>query len=235
MLLEAAGIEKAYRRGWGRRPRAAVLAGVDLALCPSETVGVVGPSGAGKTTLGMVLAGIFRPDRGVLRYKGTDLWACGRHRRRHLARDLQMVFQHPETTFDPRWTLASSLAEAYALRGARATAADLAGRLEQVDLAPALLDRRPHQLSGGELQRAAIARAMVLEPAVLVLDEPTAMLDTLTQAEIFSLLRRFQSRSRVSFVLISHDTDLVARFCGRVYRLAGGRLAPEALPGDVSQ
>ena len=122
MLLEAVGIEKVYRHGWRRRPQAAVLAGVDLALCPSEAVGVVGPSGAGKTTLGMVLAGILKPDRGMLRYGQTDLWACGRRRRRHLAQDLQMVFQHPETTFDPRWTLARSLAEAYVLRKARPTA-----------------------------------------------------------------------------------------------------------------
>ncbi len=233
MLLEAVGIQKAYRRGWQRRPQAVVLAGVDLSLSRAETVGVVGPSGAGKTTLGMVLAGILRPDRGILRYKGTDLWACGR--RRHLAQDLQMVFQHPETTFDPRWTLARSLAEAYMLRKARPTAADLAGRLEQVDLAPALLHRQPHQLSGGELQRAAIARAMVLEPAVLVLDEPTAMLDALTQAEILALLKRVQARSRVSYVLISHDANLVARFCRRVYRLAGGRLVAEAVPADGPQ
>ena len=226
MRLEAIGIGKAYCRGWRRRPQAAVLSAVDLSLGPGETVGVVGPSGIGKTTLGMVLAGILKPDRGQLRYRGIDIWAADKRRRRHLLQDLQMVFQHPETTFDPRWTLERSLAEAFFIRKMRPTRAILTACLHQVDLAPALLDRRPHQLSGGELQRAAIARIMALEPTVVVLDEPTAMLDALTQAEIFALLGRFQDRCAVSYVLISHDPDLIRHFCQRAYRLCDGRLSP---------
>jgi peptide/nickel transport system ATP-binding protein len=226
MLLEAVALEMTYPRGWRRRAGKPVLKGVNLSLGTGEVVGVVGESGSGKTTLGMLLAGILKPDRGAVRYAGTDLWACGCRRRRHLARNLQMVFQHPETTFDPCWSLARSLGEAFVLRGKSFTVNDLAARLEQVDLSPCLLNRRPHQLSGGELQRAAIARAMALDPTVLVLDEPTAMLDALTQAEIFALLKRIQDRSAVTYLLISHDPDLVARFCHRAFCLTGGRLAP---------
>ncbi len=226
MLLEAAGIEMAYRRGWRRRPGHLVLSAVDLALETGESIGVTGISGSGKTTLGMVLTGILKPDRGRLVYQGIDLWAAGKQRRRHLAQDLQMVFQHPETTFDPLWTLERSLAEAFVLRNARPASDDLARCLRQVELAPALLGRRPHQLSGGELQRAAIARAMAFNPTVLVLDEPSAMLDALTQAEIFALLERMQRQRRVSYVLVSHDPVLLAHFCHRVFNLTGGHLAP---------
>jgi peptide/nickel transport system ATP-binding protein len=228
MRLEVDHISKAYRTGWMRRAVRPVLQGVNLTLDCGETIGIVGKSGAGKTTLGRVLTGILRPDSGMLRFEGADFWAAKPVIRKEMGRKLQMVLQHPESSFNPRWSMHKSLAEPFRLCGAEPTPDILAATLEQVGIAPAALERRPHQLSGGELQRIAVARIMALKPAVVVLDEPTGMLDALTQAAIMNLLRRIQEQSGVSYILISHDPVLVHLFSRRVYRLENGRLSFEA-------
>jgi peptide/nickel transport system ATP-binding protein len=228
MRLEAHHISKAYQTGWMRRTPRPVLQDVDLSLDRGETVGVVGKSGAGKTTLGCILTGILRPDSGMLRYEGADFWTAEPAARKEMGRKLQMVLQHPESAFNPRWSMRESLAEPFRLRGAEPTPDVLAATLAEVGIAPTALQRRPHQMSGGELQRLAIARVMALKPAVVVLDEPTGMLDALTQAAIMNLLKRIQERSGVSYILISHDPVLVHRFSRHVYRLENGRLSSEA-------
>jgi peptide/nickel transport system ATP-binding protein len=224
MCLELENVGKTYRSGWLQRVVTPVLAGVGLHLAPGQTIEITGPSGAGKTTLGLIIAGMLKPDRGVVRLRGTDLWALSPRDRKARTRRLQIVFQHPEITFNPRWTMARSLAEPWRLNKRRAAPAELVSRLEEVQLDAAVLERRPHQFSGGELQRIAIARTMVVEPSMVVLGEPTAMLDALTQAHILTLLERIQRRTGVCLVLISHDHKLVGRFSHRVYRLANGAL-----------
>lgn len=193
---------------------------------PGDLIGITGRSGAGKTTLGLILAGILRPDQGRVVFDGTDLWAAAGTERKRINRKLQMVFQHPESTFDPRWTMEQSLSEPFKLTGVRPGQRALAGLLADVGLDSAVLVRQPHQLSGGELQRLAIARIMALNPAVVVLDEPTAMLDVLTQARIMAMLEGIRQRTGVAYILISHDPALVSRFCRRTYRLEDGCLIP---------
>ena len=224
MRIELRHISNAYRTGWIVRHRRPVIDGVDLDLSPDRRIGVVGPSGAGKTTLGLILAGILRPDRGYLRCDGVDLWAADRRERRRLGQQLQMVFQHPESTFDPRWNMLRSLEEPFRLSGRVPSASDLTEMLDAVELDRSLLARRPGELSGGELQRMAIARALAMQPALLVLDEPTAMLDALTQARIIRLLESIQKGRGIGMVLISHDPALVCRFCDKIYQLKAGRL-----------
>ncbi len=224
MQLEIEHITKSYRNGWLRRPGRMVLEDIALVVAPGQSVGVVGASGSGKTTLGLIISGIMRPDSGSVRWGAIDLWTAPVKVRKVLVRKLQMVFQHPESTFDPRWTMAQSLSEPYVLRGVRPSPRQLRAMLEQVELDESMLARRPDRLSGGELQRMTIARIMALEPAVVVLDEPTAMLDVLTQARIMRLLTDIQHRTGVSYVLISHDAALVRRFCRAIHRLEQGRL-----------
>jgi peptide/nickel transport system ATP-binding protein len=224
MHVEADRISKAYGMGWMRRHLRPVLENINLSLRQGQRVGIVGRSGAGKTTLGLVLAGILKPDRGRLCLGDVDLWAASPRRRRRLGQQLQMVFQHPEGTFDPRWNLARSLAEPFILQGRRAASSDLEAMLGAVDLDTSLLTRRPAQLSGGELQRMAIARALCMQPKLLVIDEPTAMLDALTQARIIRLLENIQKERDLCMVLISHDPALVSMFCETLYRLKGSRL-----------
>ena len=219
MEIKAVNISKVYRTGWMRRSHRLVIENVNLTLFPGQRVGIVGPSGSGKTTLGLILAGILKPDRGQLYFGQTDLWKAEPKRRRRLGQQMQMIFQHPESTFDPRWTMARSLAEAFTLRNKCPGQSELTEMLQLVMLDKSLLDRRPAQLSGGELQRMAIARALAMQPQLLILDEPTAMLDVLTQAHIFKLLEDIQEKRGIRMVLISHDPALVDRFCDTLYPL----------------
>lgn len=224
MTLELRHIVRSYRqKGFGSKPRL-VLHGIDLQIKPRSFIGVTGLSGAGKTTLGLILSGILRPDAGSMMVHGVDIWSAPQAARKNLNRKLQMVFQHPESTFNPRWTLARSLSEPYHLMGVRPSPSTLAAHLAAMDLDPSVLSRRPSSLSGGELQRLAIARAMVLKPDVLVLDEPTAMLDTVTRTRIMTFLERIRQRSPVACVLISHDIALVRAFCSEMHCLENGRL-----------
>jgi len=224
MFLEINQVVKSYRSGGRKRPARRVLNGIDLSLEPGEIIGITGDSGAGKTTLGLIIAGILRPDSGTFCFAGTDLWASNATIRKSISRRLQIVFQHPESTFDPQWTIHQSLSEPFILCGVRPELSLLADRLAEVELNSEVLERYPRQLSGGELQRIAIARIMALNPKVVVLDEPTAMLDALTQARIMNLLERIRQRTDAAYVLISHDTDMVNSFCQRIYRLNNGRL-----------
>ncbi len=224
MFLEINQVVKSYRSGGRKSPSRKVLNGVDLALEPGEIIGITGDSGAGKTTLGLILAGIMRPDSGRVSFAGTDLWASNATIRKSISRRLQIVFQHPESTFDPQWTIHQSLSEPFILCGVMPDLSILADHLAEVELNSEILERHPRQLSGGELQRIAIARIMALNPKVVVLDEPTAMLDALTQARILNLLERIRQRTDAAYVLISHDTDMVNRFCQRIHRLSDGRL-----------
>jgi len=224
IFLEINQAVKSYRAGGRKSPARKVLNGIDLSLEPGEIIGITGDSGAGKTTLGLIIAGILRPDSGTVYFAGTDLWNSNATVRKSIRRGLQIVFQHPESTFDPRWTIRRSLSEPFMLCGIRPGLSLLADRLAEVELNSAVMERHPRQLSGGELQRIAIARIMALNPKVVVLDEPTAMLDALTQARIMNLLERIRQRTGVAYVLISHDTDMVNRFCPLVYQLSDGRL-----------
>ena len=225
MSLELNQIVKVYCQSWARSKSQKVLSGIDLTIETGEIIGITGNSGTGKSTLGLILAGIVRPDKGRVCLDGTDLWASNITVRKQINRKLQMVFQHPESTFDPRWTIQQSLSEPFRINNIQPDFLTLTDRLAEVGLYPEVLVRRPHQLSGGELQRIAIARIMALNPAVVVLDEPTAMLDTLTQARIMNLLKHIQQRTKVSYVLISHDAFLVHSFCQRIFRLEKGQLS----------
>ena len=226
MRLELLHIKKSFT-GPGSTGKQ-VLKDIRLTVSSGDCIGITGPSGTGKTTLGLILTGLLRPDRGQVRVNHSDFWSASGKERRAMGSRLQMVFQHPESSFDPRWTMQQSLAEPFRLNGIRPDISVLKTCLERVGLDASMLFRHPHQLSGGELQRIAIARIMVLEPRVVVLDEPTAMLDVITQARIMSLLDQFHRENTTAYVLISHDLNLIQGFCNRIYRLENGQLLDEA-------
>lgn len=222
-LLEARGLCKTYRLpGGGTR---VALRDVDLALAPGETVGVVGASGSGKTTLARLLLALERPDAGSVWLDGIDLASLSRARLRRLRPRFQPVFQDPGAALDPRWRVRDSLLEAATVRGPLAAAArrDAVLRaLADVGLDPALALRYPHELSGGERQRVAVARALAVEPAVLVADEPLAHLDPAARAELVDLLARIGRLRGLALLLVSHDLDAVASACERLIVLDAG-------------
>ena len=214
--------------GWfaDRRPRRA-LDDVSLALGDGETLGVVGESGSGKSTLARAILGLVRPNSGEVCWDGRPLDLRDRMRLRGFRREVQVVFQDPVGSLDPRLTAGESIAEALdALEGLRdraAARARVAEALESVGLDASMAGRYPHQMSGGQCQRVAIARATVVRPRLLVCDEAVSALDVSVQAQIVNLLVELQRRHGLALLFISHNLAVVRHVADRVLVLRGGR------------
>lgn len=213
---------------------ATAVDGVTLHVGRGEIVGVVGESGCGKTTLARCLAGMQAPTAGTVRLDDTLLPGTGRSRAER--RRIQMVFQDPYSSLNPRMTLGEMLQELLAVHelcpaDARRTRA--AEFLEFVGLDPLLLDRRPRELSGGQRQRASIARALALDPEVLVADEPVSALDVSVQAVVLNLLADLRTRLNMTIVLISHDLAVVSHLCDRVAVMYLGRIVEEGPVAEI--
>ncbi|MDH7578792.1 MAG: dipeptide/oligopeptide/nickel ABC transporter ATP-binding protein [Bacillota bacterium] len=224
MLVETSALSKTYKIGWFKKRFNEAIKEAEIFINEGETVGVIGESGSGKTTLGHLLTGLLKPDGGRIFFNGKDVTKLTPPEKKDFRRQAQIIFQHPEAAFNPKWKLIRSLVEPYRLHGIPFTEKILLERLEAVGLYAEHLGRYPSQLSGGELQRAAIARVMVLEPKFIVLDEPTSMLDAITQAQIIRLLEAIQRETGVAYLFISHDLELAQLFCRRIYRLVDGKL-----------
>lgn len=224
MLVEATALRKTYKMGWLKKRSIEVIKEARFFVNEGETVGLVGESGSGKTTLGLLLTGLLKPDEGKILFKGKDITELSPPEKRSFRRQVQIIFQHPEVAFNPRWKLIRSLVEPYKLHKIPFTEKTLLEHLKAVGLSSEHLGRYPSQLSGGELQRAAIARAIVLKPKFMVLDEPTSMLDAITQAQIIRLLEAIQRETGVAYLFVSHDLELAQLLCRRIYRLVDGKL-----------
>jgi oligopeptide transport system ATP-binding protein len=204
---------------------------------PGEALGIVGESGCGKSTLARTLVGLQRPTAGGIVLGGRDVVRLDEKGWRPLRREIQMVFQDPLASLDPRMTVAASIEEPLrSLRpefDAAARAARIAAILQRVELEPALADRYPHELSGGQCQRVAIARALIVEPRVLVCDEPVSALDVAVQAQILALLAELQRERGLGLVFISHDLAVVRQLCQRVVVMYLGRVMEQAPAAEL--
>ena len=221
VILEARGLTKRFRSHEEGKRWFTAVDGASLSLFAGETLGLLGESGSGKSTLGQMLVGLLRPDEGSILYRGETL----SYPFRGLPRQkIQILFQHPEVSFNPQLTLRQSLSEPFRLLGLPATDQALTDCIGRFGLYPEHLERRPGALSGGELQRAALARVLVMEPDVILLDEPTSMLDVITQAQIVDFLRRYQEEHGTSYLFITHSTSLAEQVCRRIVRVKEGKL-----------
>jgi oligopeptide/dipeptide ABC transporter ATP-binding protein len=202
------------------------LHGVSLELrAGAHGLALVGESGSGKTTMARALLGLIRPSSGRVEFDGNDLHHLGRDVRRRYRREVQPVFQEAHDALDPRMSVRSAIVEALKLggdlpRSAVAQRCDQA--LRSVELDPDLLRRKPHQISGGQRQRVVIARALAIEPELLILDEPTSALDVTVQAKILTLLAGLQTSRQLSYLLITHNLGIVERLCHDIHVLFGG-------------
>ena len=237
MLLELKNIKKSFpgTGGFLARPRSFVRAvdGVDLALAPGENLGLVGESGCGKTTLGRIILKLIAPDSGTIAFNGYDTTTVSNRDFRRYRKQMQMVFQDPYSSLDPRFTVYRILGEAMTLEWKKyptpAKRRERAARLlAAVGLDPEMMERFPHEFSGGERQRIAIARALVLSPKLLILDEAVSSLDVLIQKQILDLLDGLQKEFQVTYFFISHNLRVVARISRRIAVMYQGRIVESA-------
>ena len=213
-------LEVYFARGAGE---VAAVEDASFAVGEGETFGLFGPSGCGKSTVLRVLAGIELAWRGRVAAFGSDYRP---HRRLagQIRRDVQMVFQDPYASLHPRHTIRRTLEEPLRVNGVADVARRAAEALAEVGLPPDLARRTPNALSGGQRQRVAIARALLLRPRLLLLDEPTSALDMSVQAEILNLLNDLKKAHGMTFILVSHDGDVIAHMCDRAAMMRTGRV-----------
>jgi oligopeptide/dipeptide ABC transporter ATP-binding protein len=226
-ILEIAGLTKRFRLertvadALRRRPHPAVhaLNGIDLSVKRGETLGIVGESGSGKSTLARCIVRLIEPDEGTLRYDGVDIRALEGAQRRAFNRRVQMVFQDPRGSLNPRMTVRQTLAEALSVHRMRPKAqipARIAELLDLVRLPREAADRYPHEFSGGQRQRIGIARALSVEPECLIADELVSALDVSVQAQVVNLLLELQQRLGLTVLFVAHDLRLVRHLSHRV-------------------
>ncbi|MGN6188800.1 MAG: ATP-binding cassette domain-containing protein [Conexibacter sp.] len=218
-------------RGVVFRRRLGEVAAVDdvtLDVRAGESLAIVGETGSGKSTLARILLNLLEPTSGVVRWRGEDVTRARGARLTELRRARQLVFQDPAGSLNPRKTVGAAIADPFAIHGLLREKGGRARRvselLEQVGLDAALANRYPHELSGGMRQRVGIARAIALQPELLVADEPVSALDVSIQAQILTLLRELRRELGLTLVLISHDLAVVRQMCERVAVMHDGRL-----------
>lgn len=221
-IMEAVSLTKHFRSA--DKTWFTAVDGASISLQKGKTLGLLGQSGSGKSTLGQMMVGLLKPDSGELFFHSKLLSypIRGQARRR-----IQILFQHPEVSFNPQLTLRQSLVEPFKLMGKPFDDGAILSVIEPFGLHAEHLARYPGELSGGELQRAALARVTVLEPEMILLDEPTSMLDVITQAQMIDFLHRYQQQHQTAYLFITHSTALAEQFCDEIVKMEDGHLLKE--------
>jgi oligopeptide transport system ATP-binding protein len=240
VLLEATGLKKSFLTGRNSlgRPKgwAHAVRGVDLRVGRGETVAIVGESGAGKSTVGRLVLRLIEPDEGDIRLDGIDVRALGRKDLRAMRKRMQMIFQDPYSSLDPRILIEDAVGEPltvhFGIKGVerRRRVLEL---LDRVGISSHQAERYPHEFSGGQLQRIAIARALAVEPDIIVCDEPVAALDVSIRAQVINLLHDLQRERGVAYIFISHDLSLVRVISHRILVMCGGEVVEEGEPTQL--
>ncbi|MER6684839.1 ABC transporter ATP-binding protein [Streptomyces olivaceoviridis] len=241
-ILEVSGLVKHYPLTQGilfKKQVGAVKAvdGVDFTLDRGETLGIVGESGCGKSTVAKMLVSLERPTAGAIRYKGEDITRLSGRALKAVRRNIQMVFQDPYTSLNPRMTVGDIIGEPYDIHPEAAPKGDRRRRVQElldvVGLNPEYVNRYPHQFSGGQRQRIGIARGLALRPEIIVADEPVSALDVSVQAQVVNLLGRLQSEFDLSYLFIAHDLSIVRHISDRVAVMYLGRIVETGTEAEI--
>jgi ABC-type glutathione transport system ATPase component len=238
-ILAATGLAKAFRpsRGLGRAaPVTRALDGVSVSLHPGEIVGLIGESGSGKTTVAKILTGLLEADDGTLTIEGRTIFAPGRRSVPAAQRRLQMVFQDPQGSLDPRMCVRDLVGEGLMIQGAmprEAIRAAVQRTLGLVGLGAETLERHAHEFSGGQRQRLCVARAVAMEPKVLIADEVVSALDVSVQLQILNLLLDLREQLHIAILFISHDIGVVEYLCDRVLVMYRGKIVEEGSVAEI--
>ncbi|UFJ62634.1 ABC transporter ATP-binding protein [Brevibacillus sedimenti] len=230
-LLEVKGLKKHFpiKSGFFKKTKGYVKAvdGIDLQVFPGETLGIVGESGCGKSTTGRTILRLLEPTAGEVWFDGKDLARLSKEEMRRMRKDLQMVFQDPYASLNPRMTIKQILMESLAVHniGTREERlATIEEMIEIVGLRKEHLNRHPHDFSGGQRQRIGIARALVVKPKLIIADEPVSALDVSIQSQILNLLKDLKKEFNLTLMFISHDLSVVKHLCDRVAVMYLGRV-----------
>lgn len=230
-ILQAQGIKKHFpiKKGLLLRDAGQVKAvdGVSLDLKKGETLGLVGESGCGKSTLGRTLMRLYEPTEGSIYFRGKDFLSLPKEKLRTERRHVQMIFQDPYSSLDPRMTVGHILQQPFDIHGLFTHSErqqKVKQLLEQVGLSATYSHRYPHEFSGGQRQRICIARAIALEPELIICDEPVSALDVSIQAQILNLLKDLQKKLQLTYIFISHDLSVIEYFCDRVAVMYLGKI-----------
>jgi oligopeptide transport system ATP-binding protein len=238
-LLTVEGLSKTYRRrarGLSRARDLTAVNDVSFTVGRGESVGLVGESGCGKSTIARCILRLIDPTAGRVVLDGSDLTAMGKGELRRIRRRMQIVFQDPFASLDPRMTVQAIVEEPLIIHGMGDAAARRAKAIETLDMVGIggdQLGRRPHAFSGGQRQRISLARALVLEPELVVLDEPVSALDVSIQAQVLNLLKDLQRRLNLTYVFIAHDLAVAEYFCDRVAVLYLGEIMEMGRTSDL--
>ncbi|MGH1491819.1 MAG: ABC transporter ATP-binding protein [Acidimicrobiales bacterium] len=228
VLLDIQALEVEYRtRQRGKKRAVRVIDGLDLQVEAGETLGVVGESGSGKSTLAHSIVGLVTPVGGSIRFGGTELIGLKGRARKPIQQRMQMVFQNPLLSLSPRLSIGAQLHEPLQVHtdlGSAGRNERIAEWLDALELSDGITSRYPHELSGGQAQRVVLARAMTLEPDVMVFDEPTSALDVSVQAGVLNLLQRLKGQNELTYLFITHDLAVARHLSDRIAVMQAGQI-----------
>ncbi len=239
-ILEVQGLKKYFpvRRRFLQRAGDYVRAvdGVDLAIAHHQTLGLVGESGCGKSTVARLILRLLNPDGGSIRFADREISRLSERQFKSTRKQIQMIFQDPYSSLNPRMTVAQSIVEGVCISGIRNRSAQrlrIRELLEMVGMPASSADRYPHEFSGGQRQRVGIARALSVSPRLILCDEPISALDVSIQAQIINLLKDLQQELGLSYLFISHDLNVVSYICDHVCVMFRGRIVESAPTADL--
>lgn len=228
-MLKVNNISKTYKRGLIHGKSVTAVDNLSFFLNSGETLGLIGKSGCGKSTAASIISGLISPDEGTVLVDGQNI---NRMSLKERTKKIQLIFQHPESSLDPSMTIEKSLREPLRIHNICKSGKEeknlIKEMIKQVNLDTAILTRYPHQISGGEAQRICLARAIVLKPSIIILDEATSMLDVSVQAHVMEILKKLQKSVGFSSIFISHDLDVVKAVCDKIILMKDGRVIETA-------